>query len=426
MLVQGGQFGLPGALAIDHFLPINLKRRSVQSRSVNANSTIRRRSLGLNRNLKLLLVVGIASALANGILAPVIAPYFLQLGLSGSEVGSLNSVMGVAAAVSLVPAAYLADLKGRKMLALLAFVASLPAVLLAVLGSKPLLYIAFALIGFANAAAGVAINPLLADSVKEKEQMDSVFSVFQIVNLASSSLGMLLSWPLLAFSGVLGGVLAVYKTALLISAALFAVCLPVLTAVHEPRRSNGKFELKVSKIALKLAGLHALLAFGAGIGVWIIGYWFARKYGVGAGELGLRGVAENLLIVAATASTPFLSSKLGTLTAVVALQLASAPLMVATALSPSFLIAATLFTLRSALANASNPLVSSLQMRLVRDEERARMSMLNVLAWQVAGAAGSALGGILLDAWVDLPLYAAAAVYLVQALLFYLALRGVE
>ena len=380
----------------------------------------------MNRNLKLLLVVGVATALANGILAPVLAPYFLQLGLSGSEVGSLSSVMGVAAAVSLVPAAYLADLKGRKQLALLAFIAGLPAVLLTALGSKPLLYIAFALLGFANTAAGVAIDPLLADSVERKEQMDSVFSVFQIANLVSSSLGMLLSWPLLALSGVLGGVLAVYKTALLISAALFAACLPVLAMVSETRGPSVRFELTVSKIALKLAGLQVLLAFGAGLGVWIIGYWFVRKYGVSAGELGLRGVAENLLIVAATASAPFLSSKLGTLRAVVALQLATVPLIVATALSPSFIAAAALFTVRSALANASNPLVSSLQMRLVREEERARMSMLNVLAGQVAGAAGSALGGILLDAWIDLPLYAAAAVYLVQAILFYYVLGRVN
>lgn len=393
---------------------------------MSASGMDRRRSLGLNRNLKLLLMVGVATALANGILAPVLAPYFLKLGLSGSEVGSLNSVMGIAAALSLVPAAYLADLKGKKPLALLAFLTGLPSVLLLALGSKPLLYVAFALLGFANTAAGVAVNPLLADSVERKEQMDSVFSVFQIANLVASSLGMLLSWPLLALSGMLGGVLAAYKAALLISAALFAVCLPALAAVSETRRSDGKFKLTVSKIALKLASLNALLAFGAGMGVSIVGYWFARKYGVSAGELGARGVAENLLVVAATAVAPPLSSRLGTLAAAAALQLASVPFMVATALSPNFTAAAALFTVRSALANALNPLVSSLQMRLVREEERARMSMLNVLASQVASAAGSALGGLLLDTWIDLPLYAAAAVYVVQALLFYYALRGVE
>lgn len=164
--------------------------------------------------------------------------------------------------MSLVPAAYLADLKGKKPLALLAFLTGLPSVLLPALGSKPLLYVAFALLGFANTAAGVAVNPLLADSVERKEQMDSVFSVFQIANLVASSLGMLLSWPLLALSGMLGGVLAAYKAALLISAALFAVCLPALAAVSETRRSDGKFKLTVSKIALKLASLNALLAFG--------------------------------------------------------------------------------------------------------------------------------------------------------------------
>lgn len=388
-------------------------------------SAIRRLS-GLNRNLKLLLAINGVASFSNGVLAPVLAPYFLLLGLSGGDVGSLNSVMGVAAAVSLVPAAYLSDIKGRKPVALLAFAATLPSALLLVSGSKPLLYVAFALIGFANAAAGVAFNPLLADSVERKEHMDSVFSVFQIASLAGSTFGMLLSWPLLALSGVLGGVLRVYRVALAISAALFAVCLPLTAAIRETRRSSGAPKLAFSALALKLAALNALLAFGAGVGASVAGYWFARKYGVGAGELGVRGAAESLLTAAATALAPALSSKLGTLAAVAVLQLASVPLIVAATLSPNFLAAAVLFTARSVLVNVSSPLVSSLQMRLVGEDERARMSMLNTLAWQVAGAAGSALGGLLLDAWIDSPFYVAAAVCIVQTLLFYYALRGAE
>jgi predicted MFS family arabinose efflux permease len=82
--------------------------------------------------------------------------------------------------------------------------------------------------------------------------------------------------------------------------------------------------------------------------------------------------------------------------------------------------------LRSALVNAADPLVSSLQMRLVKPEERARMAMLSTLAWQAAGSTGSFLGGHLMDLNVDLPLYATAAVYLAHSALFYAILRGAE
>ncbi|MEM4455309.1 MAG: hypothetical protein QXT28_11395, partial [Thermofilaceae archaeon] len=88
----------------------------------------------LNRNLKLLLAVGAASALANGLLIPVLTPYMLHLGLKGSDVGLLSGVMGFSTALSLVPAAYLADAKGRKPLALAAASASPLSLLLLLAG----------------------------------------------------------------------------------------------------------------------------------------------------------------------------------------------------------------------------------------------------------------------------------------------------
>ncbi|MCC6040046.1 MAG: hypothetical protein LM565_04430, partial [Thermofilum sp.] len=135
-------------------------------------------------------------------------------------------------------------------------------------------------------------------------------------------------------------------------------------------------------------------------------------------------IASNILMAAFTAAAPAASARLGTVTAVVALQVASIPLLVAMALSSSLVWAGALYVVRSALMNAVNPLVASLQMRLVKPEERARMTMLSSLAWQVAGSAGAVLGGYLLDVNVDLPIYVTAVVYLVQSALFYAVLRG--
>ncbi|MEM3893045.1 MAG: hypothetical protein QXR12_03735, partial [Thermofilum sp.] len=70
----------------------------------------------INRNLKLLLAMNSFFALANGLLMPVLYPYLLHLGLKGGDVGLLNGITGLSMAVSLVPAAYLADAKGRKPL----------------------------------------------------------------------------------------------------------------------------------------------------------------------------------------------------------------------------------------------------------------------------------------------------------------------
>ncbi|MEM1690588.1 MAG: hypothetical protein QXF05_03375 [Thermofilaceae archaeon] len=107
--------------------------------------------------------------------------------------------------------------------------------------------------------------------------------------------------------------------------------------MKETRRKRVEgFSLKVSRAALKLTGLSALMAFGAGVGVWNINYWFSRKYGVEAGELGALSIAGNLMMATATALAPVVSSKLGTVAAVVLLQLSSIPLLLAVALSAGF------------------------------------------------------------------------------------------
>ncbi|MEM2823573.1 MAG: MFS transporter [Thermofilaceae archaeon] len=378
----------------------------------------------LNRNLKLLLAEGAVSALANGLLIPVLAPYMLHLGLKGSDVGLLSGIMGFSTALSLVPAAYLADAKGRKPLALAAASASPLSLLLLLAGGSAALATTYALFGFLNAAISVSLGPLFADSVERDKHMDAVFSMSQVLLLVFSSIGAALTWPFLSLSEYLGGLVGAYRATIVFSSILYAVCIPLLYGVKETRRKRVEgFSLKVSRAALKLAGLSALMAFGAGVGVWNINYWFSRKYGVEAGELGALSIAGNLMMATATALAPVVSSKLGTVAAVVLLQLSSIPLLLAVALSAGFFYAAAIYTLRSAILNATNPLVSSLQMRLVKPEERARMSMLNTLAWQVAGAAGTVLGGHLMDLWLDLPIYLACLIYLTQTIIFYAALR---
>ncbi len=381
----------------------------------------------LNRNLKLLFAMQSISAVGNGLLMPLLPPYFLHLGLTGSDVGLLSGVMGLSMAFALLPSAFIADAKGRRGLALASLMLGVPAVLLVAAGARELLIPAFALLGIVNAAANVSLGPLFADSVEKVEQMDSVYAYSAILSLIFSSLGAALTWPLIGFASAGGDAVAAYRLGFLASALLFALCIPPLLGVQERRvAARGRPSLRVSPVALKLAGLGALVAFGAGVGIWNVGYWFSRKHGAEAPQLGAMNIASNLLMVVLTAAAPVVSARLGTVSAVAALQVASIPLLVAMALSSSLAWAGALHVLRSALMNAVNPLVSSLQMRLVKPDERARMTMLSTLTWQVAGSAGAILGGYLLDLSVDLPIYVTAAVYLVQSALFYIALRDAE
>ncbi|MEM2410524.1 MAG: MFS transporter, partial [Thermofilaceae archaeon] len=190
----------------------------------------------LNRNLKLLLAEGAVSALANGLLIPVLAPYMLHLGLKGSDVGLLSGIMGFSTALSLVPAAYLADAKGRKPLALAAASASPLSLLLLLAGGSAALATTYALFGFLNAAISVSLGPLFADSVERDKHMDAVFSMSQVLLLVFSSIGAALTWPFLSLSEYLGGLVGAYRATIIFSSILYAVCIPLLYGVKETRK----------------------------------------------------------------------------------------------------------------------------------------------------------------------------------------------
>jgi hypothetical protein len=68
--------------------------------------------LAFNRNLKLIFTAQALSAVGNGLLPPLLPPYFLRLGLTGGDVGALGGIMGLSMAAALLPSAYLADVRG--------------------------------------------------------------------------------------------------------------------------------------------------------------------------------------------------------------------------------------------------------------------------------------------------------------------------
>jgi hypothetical protein len=184
--------------------------------------------------------------------------------------------------------------------------------------------------------------------------MVSAYALSAALSLLSSSLGAALTWPLLGHAPQAGDALAAYKLGLTASALLFALCaLPLLGVRERKAAASGRPSLKVSLTALKLAGLAALMGFGAGLGVWNVGYWFARKHGAEAPQLGALSIASNVLM-AASAAAPAVSAKLGSALAVAALRAASTPFLAATALSSSLAWASALYVLRSALVNAAD------------------------------------------------------------------------
>jgi len=282
----------------------------------------------------------------------------------------------------------------------------------------------FVLIGIGNTIAGVTLNPLIAD-VTPRDKLDLVGSLSQILGLVGASMGMALSWvpQLIANSQSL---LDAYRTFMLYGGIIAATSFLLLLPVRDNVKPSEKFVLGFSRETLIFTVLSAITGLGAGASIQLINYYFMTKFGVEAGEHGKRMLVETLLMIPFTSLAPIISSRLGTLKAVVALQLASIPLLVDTAQASSFLTAAAFFTLRTVLMNAANPLFWSLTMKTIGPEERSRYTMLNILAWQVASGTGSAIGGTLMNINLDSPLYLTASIYLVQTMLLFTRLKKLD
>ena len=379
----------------------------------------------LGRNVTALLLLGFFSALGNGMINVFMQPYLKHIGLSPKEVGLLQLASSIALSASLIPAAFLADKFCRKKIALSSLVPILPGFLM-VLYAPGFNYmlVGFVLIGIGNAIAGVTLNPLIAD-VTPRDRLDLVGSLSQILGLVGASIGMALSWvpQLIANSHSL---LDAYRNFMLYGGIIAATSFLLLLPVRDNAKPSEKFVLGFSRETIIFTVLSAITGLGAGASIQLINYYFMTKFGVEAGELGTRMLVETLLMIPFTSLAPIISSRLGTLKAVVALQLASIPLLVATAQAPSFLTAAAFFTLRTVLMNAANPLFWSLTMKTIGPEERSRYTMLNILAWQIATGAGSAIGGTLMTTSLDSPLYLTASIYLVQTMLLYTLLKKLD
>lgn len=377
----------------------------------------------LEKSILALLALVLLSSIGNGIINVLIQPYLKHIGFDPREVGLLQFISSVATSLSLVPAAYTSDRYGRKKIAIGSLIFSIPGFILILLpAERVVLYVGFALMGVGNAMTAVTLNPLLAD-VTPREKLDLVASASQIIGLVGSLLGMALTWlPQLANIS-LGEIAVAYRMLMALGGAVSVSGFTFLLLVRDPYGAPRGFKLGFSRETLLLTSLSALTALGAGASIWMINYYFMSKFLVEAGELGTRMMAETLLMIPSTSLAPLVSEKLGTLRAVVLLQSASIPFIIATAFSPDYLVAATVFTLRSVLMNAANPLMWSLTMRIIGEEERSRYTMLNMLGWQLAGGVGAAIGGWLMSINLDYPLFFTSLIYLTQTILLYLILH---
>jgi MFS family permease len=399
----------------------------------------------LTRDITLLLCGRALRSLSLGYITVLVPVYLARAGYTAMRVGVVFTAGAVGSIVLTAAVGLLADRIGRKpLLVALGLLSASAALAFALSESFPILLIAAALgtIGRGGGAGSsgasgpyyVAEQPLIAEQVRDNVRTQ-VFGMVSVVGVLAGAIGSLMAavptllHRLFALPEITGD-RALFACAAVFGIAMAVVVLPVNEARPTRRQPGSK------RRRLQPATRHVLWRFlitnaTNGLAVGMLGpvlvYWFHVRFGATAAQLGALYFAANLLAAPANLMAASVARRFGTVRAIVGLRAVAALLMAATALVPTYTIAAILFLLRTQVNTMSNPMRQSFLMGMVDPADRSTAAGFSNLPLQVLSSAGPTIAGQLMQSiWVSLPLELAAGLQAVNAALYHAFFRNMR
>jgi DHA1 family multidrug resistance protein-like MFS transporter len=379
---------------------------------------------------KLFLSATLLNGFANGIFNVIGQLYLTSLGFDSAALGTIFMMNPIGAALLTIPAGVLADRYGKRKVMLSGFALSGLAMILFLTGkSKEMFMAAFLLIGLWNASF-VVLTPLYA-SFFDKDDMDKAFGLNGFLSIIALSLGSLMGFVppmLVARQGF--SLSYSYWTMLAVAVGFFTIQMPFylmsLRGVVEPENNMGfALNLRSKGVVAKFCFIAVLSNIGFGVFFSLFPFYVNRKFGIQSDALGTLFFVSNFVSAGSNAIAPIFSKKLGPLKAVAATIGLATPFYLMIPLAPNFTWLSAFYILRRGFATIADPLIGSLFMRLLHEEEKATANSIRMMALWGGNIGAPWLGGKLMEhASLDLPAYLGAGLYPVLAASYYLLLRN--
>ncbi|MGC8465839.1 MAG: MFS transporter [Acidimicrobiales bacterium] len=389
-----------------------------------------------NPNMQLCITARFAMSIARAI-AGVIVPIYLSIdGYSVVKLGVLFAIVAATSALMSTAVGFLADRIGRRFfLVLIPLLTALAAVAFAVSNAAAVVVIGAALGSFGRGGGAGAGNvgpylpaeqALIAASVSDRERTPA-FARLGLATTFGSLLGGLMVSVLVTGHATATNLLPTYRVAF-IALACFAGAAGIIALwIREPPLPPVSREARRRFFPQKSRGLVFRLWItnglnGAAIGLFgpFITYWFYRRYGVSAAQIGLLFAVINATSLISNMTVTSLSRRLGLVRATTLLRIVVSLLLIPMVLAPTFLIAGAIYLVRMFGQRMALPLRQSYVMGMADPEERSRVAALSNLPAQALSAVTPALAGELF-AVVDLaaPFLLSSVLQLANALTFY-------
>jgi MFS family permease len=387
----------------------------------------------MSKEAKYLIVQSILPSLAYGMFFTDISYFLTKVqGLPYEVMGIIITTMGVSTFVSSILLGIAADRYGRKRLYIMGnVIASIIIALFALTTNTLLLLAAASLEGIAEGAFSASGSALIAEKAGD-ERRTSVFSLFGFVQgiafgIGSFMLPIVVIFEAMDFTTKESHILLY----VILAAASLASTLIILRVTESRRPKKAQASLKdllpkKSKgVIIKFVVTSAIVAFGAGLIVPLMTAWLDLQYGISDAVSGPILGASNIIIGVATLAAPLLARRIGLVRAIVVTQTISTVFMFLTPLSPDYVSASFVYTMRAFLMNMANPLQQSMIMGLVAEDERGAASGVSAAFWRLPNALSTSIGAWLLGmGLLAAPFFLASLFYIVSIGLFWYYFRS--
>lgn len=371
---------------------------------------------GIPSQARLLVYLSFIPGIAIGFIYSDLS-YFLPnvQNLPPVQAGYVGSVMGLSLVGLSIPFGILADRYGRRKMLIIGNVCASLSLMGFALTTGFYLYLLIAFLeGTGEAAYAVSVSALIADKAGDTKRT-AAFSLQAFLGWIAGAIGGFILSTLYALQGIGLGTREAHIVLYVVVGLLNLSITPLIFRVQESAAIEDRGEIlprKSGRVLAKFLSYSVLIAFGAGLFVPIMGFWFSRAYGV-SDEISGPVLGVTYLVTAfAVFMSPRLATKLGLVKATVLTQGFSMVFMVVIPSSPGFAAASTLYLVRVFLMNLSNPLTQSLIMGLVSPDERGMASGITASLWRLPNAFSQIVGYVLIDSGqLGLPFYLATLLY---------------
>ena len=365
--------------------------------------------------------------------------YLAALGYHSRTIGILVTLGAVATACLVLFVGIGGDRWGRRtMLLMLGGLAAVGGFLMAGSSSVVAIAVASGLCGVGRgggAGSGgswgpvmPAEQPILAASVPPTRRT-AAFGQIGFVGVMAAVLGSLVAILPAALHHAGWSWVAAYHVLFLIGGVLGVGMLLTSLPLREPQLPASDqapaSSLSTRQIIGRLGLTNALNGMGFGFLGPLLTYWFHVRYGVGPDALSILYTLVNLITALPYLGAARLVERLGAVRAVTLTRFFAVVLLAVIPLMPVFWLAGAIYALRMAVNSLSLAARQSYVMGIADERRRGAVAALSMLPSQVTAAVRPALAGVLMESFLDTPLYGAAIFMGANLVAYYYAFRDV-